>query len=68
MTIIRKTDIAGSFEEVPVQVQDRIKEIVSNFHYRDGRLNEDGSLGTVRIGVRELNDALAYTFLGAGLR
>lgn len=57
-----KLDIIGSFQDLITDGPDQeiIKEIVANFHYRDGKKHEDGSWGTIEITPKEFMDCLAY--------
>jgi hypothetical protein len=55
------------FDELTEDGQQLIKEVVAWFHYRNGKLQIDGSLGEIGITPKELRDALSYTFsLGKG--
>lgn len=58
-------DIRNSFEKAPKHVQDAAMEITANFHFRDMKKYEDGSIGTIEISPKQLNDCLAYM---AGLK
>jgi hypothetical protein len=58
--IMKKEEFKDKFDALSKDGQDIIKEIVSHFHFRDGRLYEDGSMGTIRISPKELRDILAY--------
>ena len=55
-----KNDIKGAFKEAPADIQELARDVASNFHYRDIHRNEDGSLGSVKIGLHELHDILAF--------
>jgi len=55
----------GKFETLPKLAQEFIKEVVANFHIRNGVKNSDGSMGTIEISPGELRDILAYA---TGLR
>ncbi|MFA5395314.1 MAG: hypothetical protein WC346_04770 [Methanogenium sp.] len=39
-----------------------IMEIVCFYHYRNGVKHEDGSMGTIEISPKEMNDVLAYCY------
>lgn len=53
--------IRGSFLLVEDQaLRDKVLEVASNFHMRDGFKHPDGSWGSIRISYDELKDALAY--------
>lgn len=50
----------GCFNIIDVNQKQFIMECVAWFHHRDGVLSSDGSLGTIKISLNELNDILAY--------
>lgn len=53
-------NIKGSFEILSDTTKNSVMEIVANFHIRDGVKHSDGSVGTVKITNREMNDCLAF--------
>jgi hypothetical protein len=60
MDITYTKDIKGAFDSLTDAQKDVAINIASNFHYRNGFRNEDGSLGSVKVGYREFIDCLAY--------
>jgi|WetSurMetagenome_2_1015567.scaffolds.fasta_scaffold829392_2 hypothetical protein len=62
MSVNYNKHIKNSFDSVQSEeVQEFIKEVVANFHYRDGKKHEDGSMGSIEISPRQFNDCLAFT-------
>lgn len=61
-TINYDRDIKGFFLTIPETspTKDLIMGIVANFHIRDGVKHDDGSMGTMKITNRQMNDCLAY--------
>ena len=53
-------DIKGSFEILSDTTQNSVMEIVANFHIRDEIKHSDGSMGTIKITNKEMNDCLAF--------
>ena len=53
-------DMKGCFSDLPEESQELVMVIVSNFHYRTTDKQHDGSLGEIKITLKELNNALAY--------
>ena len=62
--MIKKKDITGSFDQANDLDREAVMEIVANFHYRDMKRSDDGSLGSIKITHKELNDCLAYALMG----
>ena len=53
--------IDGFFDKHPNDEQKEfVKEIVAAFHFRNGKKQHDGSLGEIKITIKQLNDCLAY--------
>lgn len=57
-------DMKDSFDKLssPLDKQ-MIMQIKANFHMRNGKKHEDGSMGVIDITPKQLNDCLAYTIL-----
>ena len=56
-----KYEAQGSFQKLKDErITKGIQEIVSAYHYRNGKRNNDGSRGTIRISPKEFRDLLAY--------
>lgn len=58
-----ENDIKGAFDTLPEDQKELVMEVVANFHYRNGKLHPDGSMGTVNITNRQFNDCLAAMLL-----
>lgn len=52
--------IVGQFAAAHPELQERIKAMGAYFHYRDGKLSDDGSVGSVGISYKQLLDLMAY--------
>jgi hypothetical protein len=50
----------GAFDSLGDQSKEFVMECVACFHYRNGYINHDNSMGEVKITPKELNDILAY--------
>lgn len=53
-------EIKDLFDDLPDSMQEKIMEIVANFHIRNGVKHSDGSMGTIKITNRQMNNCLAY--------
>ena len=62
MPIIVKKVLVGAFEKLDGQKKELVMEIVAHFHYRDGKRQPDGSMGSIEISPGELRDCIAYGF------
>ena len=62
MTFSFKRSSVGCYDSLPRPLQTIIQEIVAGYHYRNGKKYNDGSMGEIRITVREFNDLLALIF------
>lgn len=60
-----RSDMAGCFSNLTQSKKDLLKSVTANWHYRDGVLHEDGSMGTVKISHLQLLDTLAWVLLNA---
>ena len=50
----------GEFDKLSPEEQEFVMEIKGNFHYRNGHTYPDGSMGSIDISPKQLNNALAY--------
>lgn len=50
----------GQYDRADGRLQETIQEAVANFHYRDGKKHDDGSMGTIVITPGQLRDLLAW--------
>jgi len=51
------------FEDLPEASQEQIMYIASLFHIRNRTQHADGSLGEVRITIKQLNQALTEAYI-----
>lgn len=56
------SEISNSFDNLDLD-KEKVLVITSNFHFRDGKLHDDGSMGTIRITPKQFNDCVAYAIL-----
>jgi len=60
----RYKNLTDSYNKLSkVEDQILVQEIKACFHMRNGKLQEDGSIGEIKITPKELNDALSYILL-----
>lgn len=50
----------GYFDKITDREKQIVLEIVSKYHYRTGSIQEDGSMGDVKITHDQLRDELAF--------
>lgn len=53
----------GMFKTLLEEKQELVKEASACFHCRTGVKQPDGSMGEIRITLKEMNDILAYVYL-----
>jgi hypothetical protein len=58
----------GKFDDLNDDQKETVMELVAMFHYRDGSPHNDGSMGTIVISPRQLNNLLAYVLTSKGQR
>jgi len=51
-----------TFDGLPDDIRELITYRKAHYHYRNGRKNNDGSLGTIDIGGLQLNEELAKMY------
>ena len=58
------SEISNSYDSID---DDELKEVVlaitANFHFRDGKLHDDGSMGTIEITPCQFNNCIAYALI-----
>jgi hypothetical protein len=52
--------IDGAWDKLAPKDQEPILEILAQFHFRDGKKYDDGSMGTVYISPKQFRDLLAW--------
>lgn len=50
----------GEFDKLCDIDRELVMKIVANFHFRDGKRYDDGSMGTIYISPKQLNDCIAH--------
>lgn len=58
--------IDGIFSSIPFALQAPVQEMVAPYHVKNGKKNNDGSVGEIRISPKQLRDLLAFVILSMG--
>lgn len=53
----------SNFDSLTDHEKEKVMEIVANFHCRNGVKHNDGSIGEIRITLKEFNNVLAKLVL-----
>jgi len=53
----------NAFNLLPVNDRRFVQECAAWYHYRDGVVYEDGSMGSIKISSKQLRDILAYAII-----
>ena len=56
-------DSKDAFDRCSPEQQQTVKIIVSEFHFRDGVIHPDGSMGVVRLTPKQLRDAIGFALM-----